>query len=517
MPGIADAVNRIMRAIADHEKIVIYGDYDVDGITSVTILWHLLTLLAADVEYYIPHRITEGYGLNSDAITQLAENGAKLIITVDCGITASIEADLASQLGVDMVITDHHQPSGPLPAVVAIVHPRLDESYPNPDSAGAMVALKLAWAVANEFKTGGSLSAEMRQFLLNATTLAAIGTIADVVDLRGENRILTSYGLKALSSTKICGIKALIESAELSGESIDSYHIGFRLAPMLNAAGRMGHARLAVELLTSDSENRCAQIADYLKQQNKQRQQLQRKIFKQAREMVLAIGLSHPDRRTIVLAHEEWHTGVVGIVASRLVDDYFRPTILLNSGNGDGIAQGSARSISGFDMHASLTACSEHLLSFGGHQMAAGLKIKADRIPDFAEALEDYAHQNLTGDELVSRLDIDACCPIGEVSGSVVSELGMLEPFGEGNERPVFASKGVKWLSPPKRVGQRGDHLQIAITDNTGSVRCIGFGMGALEKKLLETEYFNVAYEARKDTYRGNNNIQFVLTDIQFD
>ena len=514
MPGVSRAVERIKQALTDKNRIAIYGDYDVDGITGVAILWHLLTILGAAVEYYIPHRIDEGYGLNKDAIQQLAEAGTNLLLTVDCGITAVDEAALANELGVDLIITDHHQPADQFPKATAIVHPGL-ESYPNPNSSGAMVALKLAWAIANEFKTNGQTRSDLREFLLSATTLAAMGTIADVVDLRGENRVLASFGLKALTESKLLGMRALIQSAELDGQDIDSYHIAFRLAPMLNAAGRMGHARLAVELLTSDSEMRCYQIAEYLKDQNNRRRRCQGKIFKEVREMITATGLNHPDRKTIVLANETWHAGVVGIVASRVVDRFFRPTVLINTA--DDIAQGSARSVEGFNIHAALTACSEHLISYGGHTMAAGLKIHKNKIADFARSLEEYACRNLTDEALESKLDIDAVCIIGRLNIHVVKELQRLEPFGQGNPAPVFATEGVRRISPPRRVGIRGDHLQVAISDNTASVRCIGFGMGPLEKKILEAELFNVAYEPQIDTYNGGGSVQFVLKDIQFE
>jgi single-stranded-DNA-specific exonuclease len=284
---------------------------------------------------------------------------------------------------------------------------------------------------------------------------------------------------------------------------------------MLNAAGRMGHARLAVELLTADSEMRCMQIAQYLKDQNRLRQQSQRKIYSKAREMITASGLNHPDRKTIVLADENWHTGIIGIVASRVIDQYFRPTIMINTANGTG--QGSARSIDGFNILDAITACSEHLISFGGHAMAAGLKIEKDKIPHFTQALEEYAQQNLTDEKLISKLDIDALCSIADLSQPAVRELAMLEPTGRGNPKPMFATKGVRRISPPRRVGAKGDHLQIAITDNTASVRCIGFGMGKLEKKLLECDSFNVAYQPQINTYKGNSTVQFLLEDIRFE
>lgn len=521
MPGALSAVPRIARALKNKERITVYGDYDVDGITGVSILWQLLELLGADVDYYIPHRIDEGYGLNTDAIRTIAESGTKLMITVDCGVTAFESAELAAELGLDLIITDHHQmvshADRRLPKAIAIVHPALDESYPNQDSAGAMVAFKLAWAIAKELSPGHKLDSHLREFMLNATSLAAMGTVADVMDLRGENRVLTSYGLKALPHCKLSGIEALIASAGLTGKGLDSFDIGFRLAPMLNAAGRMGHARLAVELLTSDSEMRSMQIAEYLKQQNTQRQQLQRKIYKQAGQMIIEQGANHPDRKSIVLASEHWHTGVIGIVASRIVDKYYRPTIMINAASESGLAQGSARSIPGFCLLTAIEACSEHLNTFGGHEMAAGITIESDRIEQFAADFEQYAKENLKEADIAVKLHIDAEASIGDFNMDVVKELQMLGPFGNGNPEPVFATAGVQLASPPRRVGAAGDHLQLTITDGVAAAKCIGFGMGKLEKRLLEKESFDVAYQPQLNTYNGNTTVQLVLADVQFE
>jgi len=516
MPGIEAAVARLKEAVEKKQQITIYGDYDVDGITAVSILWELLTLLGAQIDFYIPHRIDEGYGLNLDAVRALAESGTEVLVTVDCGICAFEAADLALELGLDLIITDHHQPEPALPGAVAIVHPALEESYANRDSAGALVAYKLAWALADEFSRGPRLEPKLREFMLNATSLAAIGTVADVVDLRGENRVLTSFGLQALPESKLCGIRALIATAGLSGRGLDSYAIGFRLAPMLNAAGRMGHARLAVELLTSTSELRAMQIAEYLKGQNAQRQQIERKIVKQACELVVERGLNHPDRRSIVLACEGWHTGVLGIVASRLVDRFFRPTIMINaSPTEDGAAHGSARSIPGFCMLSAIRACAEHLASYGGHTMAAGLTIQPGNIEKFAEDFEAYAAENLREDDVVSRLHIDALAPLRLFTRDAVNQIEMLGPFGEGNPKPVFATKGVRLAGAPRRVGAKGNHLQFAITDNAASIRCVGFRMGHIEKKLIDQESFDIAYEAQVSTYNGG--VEFVTTDIQFE
>ncbi len=515
MPGIETAVHRLKQAIRNKEKITVYGDYDVDGITGVAILWQILTLLGAQVDYYIPHRIDEGYGLNAEAVRELAKDGSKLLITVDCGVTDFDSALLAEQLGIELIITDHHQPDAELPKAVAIVHPALEDAYPNPDSSGAMVAFKLAWAIANEFNVGTKLEPGLREFMLNATSLTAMGTVADIVQLRGENRVLTSYGLKALPECKLPGVQALIETAGLTGQGLDSFDIGFRLAPMLNAAGRMGHARLAVELLTSDSKLRSMKIAEYLKEQNKQRQQCERKIFKQACEMIAQLGLNHPDRKSIVLASKDWHGGVLGIVASRIVDKFYRPTIMLSVE--DAKAQGSGRSIPGFCLLSAIKACSQHLTKFGGHRMAAGITIETGKISQFTAEFEAHAKQNLREDDVVAKLYIDAVAPLREFRSETVSELSLLGPFGAGNPRPIFATKGVHLASPPRKVGARGDHLQLAITDNTASIRCIGFRFGKLAKSLLEHEFFNVAYQPQINTYNGNSNVEFVLADIQFE
>lgn len=520
MPGVPTAVERIRRAIEQGERITIYGDYDVDGITGVSILLSLLTRLGAQADYYIPHRIEEGYGLNDEAIRSLAAGGTRLLVTVDCGIGAVGTADLAADLGMDLIVTDHHPPDAVLPKAVSIVHPALPgvPAYANPDSAGAMVALKLAWAIANSYSTGPRLAGDLRQFMLGATSLAAAGTVADVVDLCGENRVLTHYGLKALAQSGLCGVQALIESAGLTGQGLDSYDIGFKLAPMLNAAGRMGHARLAVELLIGTSPLRCRQIAEYLKGQNTLRQQCSQKILKEACQQIVAQGLNHPDRRSIVLAGEGWHQGVLGIVAARIVDRFYRPAIVVNLADGpQGTAQGSGRSIPGFCLLSAIRACAGHLTAFGGHTMAAGLTIDAGKVPAFAEDFEAYARENLGDEDVAVKLQIDAVSPLNRFTPDLLRQLQMLGPFGQGNPKPVFATRGVRWISPPRRVGIKEDHLQVAVSDHTAAIRCVGFNMGRLEKRLLEVDSFNIAYQAQLNTYNGNTTVEFVLQDVQIE
>ena len=516
MPGVSEAVDRVQHALDEREKITLYGDYDVDGITGVSILLALLTQLGGRVDYYIPHRIDEGYGLNTEAIESLARSGTELLITVDCGITGANACRVAADLGMDVIITDHHKIPDELPRAAAIVHPLMEPGYGNTDSAGAMVAFKLAWAIANRVCDGAKLTDKLRRFMLDATSLAAVGTVADVVDLRGENRALTSFGLKTLATSALSGIGALIEVAGLEGKGVDSYDIGFKIGPMLNAAGRMGHARLAVELLAMDSPTRCREISEYLQGQNTLRQQCGRKIFKEACQLVKAMGFDHPQRRSLVLAGENWHRGVVGIVASRMVDRYHLPTIVVNVDDVTGEAQGSARSIPGFSIYEGIKACAEHLVSFGGHEMAAGVTIKPDRIEQFTADFEAYARHHLNDQDVVAKLNVDAEVPLSQFTLDMVKQLQRLEPFGQGNPRPLFATRGVRLISAPRCVGAKGDHLQISITDRSHSLRCIGFGMGKLEKKLLEADCFDVAYEAQINAYNGNTTVQLVLVDIQF-
>ena len=513
MAGIEAAVERIAKAISKGEKICVYGDYDVDGITSITIMLRILKLLGADADFYIPHRIDEGYGLNHQAIDGIIESGVKLIITVDCGVTAIAEAQYLADKGIDLVITDHHRFGEKLPKACAIVHPALGDEKKR--CAGAMVAFKLAWALANKFKNGDKVDEQTKQFLIDATIFAAMGTVADVIDLIGENRVVVSFGLSQIHRSAMPGIQALIDAAGLTGQKLDSYNISFGLAPMINAAGRMGHARLAVELLTSDSEMRCFHIAGYLKQQNNLRRKHEREIFKNACELIGAIGLDHPDRKSIVISSDDWHRGVIGIVASRVVERFYKPAILINTANGTGC--GSGRSIAGFNILDAIDACSEHLITYGGHDMAAGVTVETNKINDFAQSLEEYAQANLTDSDSVAKLEIEGVCSIGDMAHSVVRELEMLSPFGAGNCKPVFASNGVRLMGRPRKVGAKGEHLQLVLGDGSGQIRAVGFKMASIEKKLQENEFFNIAYEPGINNYNGNSNVEFVLSDVQFE
>ncbi|MFW6133909.1 MAG: single-stranded-DNA-specific exonuclease RecJ, partial [Planctomycetota bacterium] len=399
LPGAVDAAERIARAVADRRRIVVYGDYDVDGITGVAQLLTCLRMAGAEPQYYVPHRLEEGYGVNSEAVARLASEGAEMLVTVDCGVAASGPLAEARAAGMEVIVTDHHVPPEQLPPADVIVHPALPGgSYANPHLAGSGVALKLVWQLARELCGSRRVDDEWRRFLMDATGLAALGTIADVVPLIGENRALATFGLRGLPRTEHPGLRALLHAGKLDGAKLDAYHVGFVLAPRLNACGRMGHARLAVELLTDVAPTRARKIADYLTQQNAERQRVERAIASEAVERVTSGGLDDDEHRAIVLASENWHSGVIGIVASRLVDRFARPAVLIALDDDGG--HGSARSIAGYHMRDALAACAEHLVSFGGHAMAGGLRIEPGAVDAFADAFGAHARRHIDADQL---------------------------------------------------------------------------------------------------------------------
>ncbi len=517
LPGATKAAERIIAAVADGKRIVIYGDYDVDGMTSVAILHACLKMLNADVHYYVPHRLDEGYGVNSDALEKLIDQGMGMMITVDCGITAVGPIAEATAAGVEVIVTDHHLLGDELPEASAIVHPALPgKHYPNPGLAGAGVAFKLAWQIARTACGSEKVDEPMRKFLLDATALAALGTIADVVPLTGENRAIAAFGLAGLSATDHPGLKALISSAKLESKKLDSYHVGYLLAPRLNAAGRMGHARLAVELLTDPEPERAAEIAKYLITQNTERQKVERKIREQAIEMVEAKGLDKPGSHSIVLASDQWHGGVIGIVASRLVEKFARPAMLIAI-NGDGTGQGSGRSIAGFHIRKALDGCSQYLEGFGGHAMAAGLRIKADKIDAFAEAFEAQAAAQIAGTELTPKLAIDVESSLNQLGFNTVNQLARLGPFGQANPRPVVAFMGCQLLGEPKRIGRAGQSVSMVLKQHGSRMRTVGFGMGDLADYLLGINSVDVVAEPVLNTFNGRTSVELKLIDVRWE
>jgi single-stranded-DNA-specific exonuclease len=462
MPGLIQAADRLVAAARAAEPIVIYGDYDVDGITGSAILWQALRLADANVRVYVPHRIEEGYGLNLEAVEKLASEGARVLVTVDCGISGAAEAARAQELGLDVIITDHHEPNPDrLPPAFALVDPKLPGSpYPFRDLSGAGIALKLAWAIGQRLSERQRVSDPFREFLIAATGLAALGTIADVVPLVGENHVLASFGLRALAGTKHPGILALIEVAGLAERALEADHIGFMLGPRLNAAGRLGHAREAVELLTTAGPEAARTIARELDRRNRDRQDLEKHILQEAEAQVLQVFKPERDA-AIVLAAPGWHAGVIGIVASRIVERYWRPTLLI--GTAEGRAQGSGRSIAGFHMYQALAACEKHLTNYGGHAMAAGIRLSEEAVPAFREAFLAHAAKTLGPEQLTARLIVDAEATLADIDLNTARLLDRMGPFGAGNPRAVFALRQVKLAAPPRRIGRQGDHLEMQL------------------------------------------------------
>ena len=514
LPDIEKAVERLRSAIASNETIMIYGDYDADGVTSTSLLIQFLRLLGVSPRHYIPNRVEEGYGLHTEAIEAAAADGVRLIITVDCGTSAAAEVERARELGLDVVITDHHEPPHTVPRACAVVNPKLTGSlYPFRDLSGVGVAFKFAWAVAQSFSPGKRVTPEFRSFLLDAIGLVALGTVADVVPLTGENRIFAIYGLHALQSSSNPGIAALIERAGVGGKPLEPVDVSFKLGPRLNAAGRLARADLCVELFTCDSSERAAAIACELEDKNRERQRIQAAILNDARGRLADVA-DWQSRRAIVLADESWHAGVVGIVAAKIAEEFNRPTVLLSL---DGeVARGSARSVPHFNLFQAIEACEDVLLSYGGHSQAAGLKVTRERLDRFCELFEAEALRRLGDWEPCGVLDIDAEMGLGAVTGTLVRELGRLAPYGEGNRSPVLACTNVAVAGRPRRMGPQGQHVSFYVRQGETSLRAVGFRMGEIHDAIAAGSVTcDIAFTPKFNGYRGMEEIELELCDVR--
>lgn len=517
LPGAVRAAERLADAVRAGQRIVIYGDYDVDGITATAILWHALTIAGAKVSFYVPHRVSEGYGLNPEAIGSLIDEGAQLIVSVDCGIGSVAEAELARQRGVPLIITDHHQPGERLPDAEVLVHPTAaasGEASANPDLCGAGVAFKVAWAFARQMCGSERVTTEYREFLTHALSLAALGTIADVVPVTGENRIIARCGLARIRECPWPGVRALLAVAGLVDGKVDCGDVGYKIAPRINAAGRMGHARLAVELLTRADAGRAAEIAAYLDDHNQARQTQQRKLMRDVCKVIERDGWDKDTRRAIVLAAEKWHAGILGIVAAGIVDRFHKPAVLIGLENG--VGQGSARSVPHFELHKALHECSQHLLSCGGHAMAAGLKIESDKVGDFTEAFVQVANNWLSGSALNGRVDIDCEVDLAGLNESTVQAIRNLGPFGVGNRKPVLATSWVELADEPRCVGKRGDHLQLALRQQDAIMKGIAFGAASHADALKEFRRCRVAFEPIVSEFNGRRRVELQVVDFKY-
>ena len=505
MRDMESAVARIEGALATGDKIVVYGDYDVDGITATALLVRYLRWRGANVEYYIPHRVEDGYGLSLDGVSTLVERGARLIITVDCGVTAVDEVAAARRAGLDVIVTDHHEPGPDLPAATAVLDPKRDDcAYPDRNLAAVGVAFKLSEAL--EISAGRG-----RETLRHGLDLVALGTIADLVPVTGENRVLIRFGLEVLARTRNAGLKALLERTELAGGRPSAWQVGFVLAPRINAVGRMDAAVRGVELLMCDVADEAERIADTLEEVNSSRQLADRTLLAEA--LALIESTYDPIRdHAIVLAGKDWHPGVIGIVASRVVERFHRPTVMIAL-DGEGRGRGSARSVSGFHLLEALTACAAHLDAFGGHRYAAGLAIRHDRVDDFRAAFQEYARERLDARNLLPSLTIDLELPLEAIDAPLYVALGRFGPYGPGNPEPVMALSEVSARGYPRIVGE--DHLKMLVARNGRTLDTIGFNMGWLMQEMdLNRGPLTIACRLRENTYLGRSIIQGRLIDV---
>jgi single-stranded-DNA-specific exonuclease len=521
LPGVSDAAERIARAIIEKRRICIYGDYDVDGVTGTSILYLLLTKLGADVHFHTPLRLADGYGLNSEKLRELSRSQVSLVVSVDCGIASLAEAEIAKELGLELIVTDHHEMktglNGPLlPAAATVVHPRLPGStYPFGDLSGAGVALKLAWAIAQRASGAERVTPELREFLLDAVGMAALGLVADVVPLRDENRILVKHGLERIRRQPSVGLKALIAAAGVKAEEvITSEDVGFRLAPRLNAAGRLGCALLAVQLLTTNSASIAADLAKVLEGQNSDRQARERKYTQQAKETV---DRDHEKDPAVVVSSPEWHAGVVGIVASRLVDHYGKPALVIAAAHGEEVATGSGRSVPGFALHTALQACDELLEGHGGHAMAAGFKVRIERIAAFRNRFNAYVASHFPGGAPLPRLILDAEVPLSAITFGMMKDLDRLEPYGAGNPKPKFLASGLQVENA--RLMGTGDvkkHLHFRARQGNTSFRCVAWNMADRLEELTKGDgYCCIAFSPRINDWNGNKRIELQISDFK--
>lgn len=508
LTDFSKTADRLLVAVQKKERIVIHGDYDVDGVTSTVMVSRLLELLGANVCSYIPNRLSDGYGLSSKSVKALHDEGAQVIVSVDCGIRSVEAADRAALLGIDLIVTDHHEPGPVLPKAFSIINPRLVGSiYPEMNLSGAGVALKLVQGLCQ--RTGHDA------WLPGFLKLAAIGTVADVVPLQGENRVIVKLGLDQLSSgPNSVGLDALIEVAGLVGKNIDSKNVAFGLVPRLNAAGRMASADLAARLLLTTDPARKREaglLARELDDLNTQRQKEQRDVFTMAQEMIEA----NSDIRShgmIVIAREGWHRGVIGIVASKLVETFDKPAMVL-SVEGD-VAHGSARSTPDFDLLGALDQCAHLFSQFGGHQMAAGVTLEAKNVIPLKTSLYMYADKMLGEGQEAKTLHIDAPLEIKELSGEVVAGLNRLKPFGRGNPEPVFQASGVKMVERPKLLNNQ--HLAMSLNQDGHVFRAIAWQSAHWKDFLVGLgDEIDVVYSLMENHFRGESTIQLSIADAR--
>ena len=499
MPDMEKAVERILKAIENKEQIIIYGDYDVDGITSVTVLKSFLEERGIQVNVYIPNRLNEGYGLNKTAVEEIVKQGNKLMITVDCGITAVDEVEYAKTFGIETIVTDHHEPAEELPKAIAVVDAkRKDNKYECRNLAGVGVVFKLIQALSIK------LGLDPKEYL-KYLDIVCVGTISDIVPLTDENRVIVKLGLKLVEQTKNLGLKEILQSCGYS--KINSTTISFGVAPRINACGRMGHQEEALNLLLSKEENEVKELTQKINEYNKTRQEIEKNIYNEAVEQIEKEGLD--TQNTIVVSGKGWHHGVIGIVSSKITELYFKPSILLCEEDGE--CKGSGRSIPGFDLHEALMECNDTIDKVGGHAMAVGINIKKEKVEEFKEEFEKIAKEKEV-DKIIPILNLDAEIKLDDVNKEMVDSLKELEPFGEANKMPIFAFRNLKIDSI--RSLSEGKHLRLSVKDNKNIINAIGFNMGALADTYRIGDRVDIAGNLEINSFNGVDSIQINIKDI---
>jgi single-stranded-DNA-specific exonuclease len=492
------AVELVNKSVLSKKKIILFGDYDVDGITSLVVLKNSFMRLGLATVHLMPNRIKEGYGLGKGIKEAAAKHGSELLITADCGISNHQEIKELEGAGINVIVTDHHQPqSGQLPPASAIINPKTQDSgYSFKELAGVGVAYKFCQALTKDI-------------LASELDLVALGTIADVVPLLGENRIIAREGLSRLSNTQRPGLKALIESAGIRNRKFNTTAVSFILGPRINASGRMGQAEVSFNLLVSSDEQEARDLAKVVELFNRERQKVENQILEEA-EHLINKEVNFKEHRVIVIAKEDWHHGVLGIVASKLADRFCRPAIVISLS--DELCKGSGRSVKNFHLFGALSECSQFLDSFGGHSHAAGLVITRDNIDDFRESINRFAHQNMTIEDLLPSIDVDAEISFADINEKVAFELESLEPFGAGNREPLFFCRDLKLKGYPQVLGR--DTLKFWATDSSFTFQVIGFGMSGLNSSLIDSKTFDLVFSLRMDNWQGESSIILEAKDI---
>jgi len=502
--GMDVAVSRIEKAVTEGEKITVYGDYDADGITASVLLAHCIKGLGGTVSYYIPERENEGYGMSKAAIKYIAEQGSTLIISVDCGITAVEECTFAKELGVDVIVTDHHECGDKIPHdAVAVIDPKIkDCGYPDKGLAGVGVALKLCQALLYEKESMKDVAYRYAEFV-------ALGTIADIAPLTGENRICCDMGLNKIPTTKNFGFRALLKLADLVGKPVDTTKVGFQIAPKINAVGRLDDASRAVDMFLSEDEAEAVSIAEALEECNRKRQDIEQEILAEAEKM--ASG-EYKDDMVLVLCDKKWHHGVVGIVASRLTKKHNKPCILISPG-ADGLYKGSGRSIEGFSLYDGLSASKDTLVRFGGHDLAAGIVIEKDKVGDFRKTINEYAKKTLKNEPLVPVLEADLELRGRHLNMDTARELLSLCPFGAGNEEPAFVIKNMT-VEKINKMGNLGQHLRLQLVKDGVKITAVAFGFGE-RHEITEGSAVTVMAHLEINSFRGFENAQLRIIDVK--